>query len=136
MQEGPLSLIITPLNGIHKTIRSEAQNSMKRNNSVALKDNEQNNKRLKQARSEPEKEQDKELMSTKKKIEINSSYPEKSKTRKDNIVTNIKDQMNEHNSSELPVEDIDDSLLDVPSSDDEKDWEQEEPNTKEKLLDS
>ena len=73
MQEGPLSLIITPLNGIHKTIRSEAQNSMKRNNSVALKDNEQNNKRLKQARSEPEKEQDKELMSTKKKIEINSS---------------------------------------------------------------
>ena len=72
----------------------------------------------------------------KNKIEINSSYPEKSKTRKDNIVTNIKDQMNEHNSSELPDEDIDDSLLDVPSSDDEKDWEQEEPNTKEKLLDS
>ena len=107
---------------------------MKRNNSVALKDNEQNNKRLKQARSEPEKEQDKELI--KNKIEINSSYPEKSKTRKDNIVTNIKDQMNEHNSSELPDEDIDDSLLDVPSSDDEKDWEQEEPNTKEKLLDS
>ena len=44
--------------------------------------------------------------------------------------------MNEHNSSELPDEDIDDSLLDVPSSDDEKDWVQEEPNTKEKLLDS
>ena len=173
VQEGPLSLTISPINGIRKIIISETQNSKKRKNSVTFKDNEQNNKRLKQARSEsgkeslliyekinsssskalkeneiyprnesyemaesePETEQNKKLMSTKDKIEMNNFCQEKSKTRENNIINNIKDQINEHNSSELPDENMDDSLLDVPSSDDDKGWEQEEPDTNEGLFD-
>ena len=85
--------------------------------------------------SEPETEQNKELMSTKNKIEMNNFCQQKSKTRENNIITNIKDKINEHNSSELPDENMDDSLLDVPSSDDDKGWEQEEPDTNEGLFD-
>ena len=87
------------------------------------------------ADSEPETEQNKELMSTKNKIEMNNFCQQKSKTRENNIITNIKDKINEHNSSELPDEHVDDSLLDVPSSDDDKGWEQKEPDTNEGLFD-